>query len=280
MFEVGPQECQENDLMDRAKVISLDKRKRATVRPDIIFKVSGLGKVFPVANSFLTVLDDVHFQVSRGELICILGRSGCGKTTLLNILAGFMPPSSGVVLLNGIGVSRPGPDRCVVFQEDALFPWLTVQENVAFGLKGRGLTKKAVQDEVCRFLSLVGLSEFGGYLPREISGGMKQRVALARVLILRPEVLLMDEPFASLDAQTREEMQNLLLVLWQQLAHTILFVTHDVGEAVTLSDRILVMRKAPGRIQQELKVNLPRPRRREDEQFVSFSRMLYEALRD
>jgi NitT/TauT family transport system ATP-binding protein len=267
-------------LKDHGKVISLDNRKQGTVRQEIIFKVSGLGKVFPVANSFLTVLDDVHFQVSRGEFVCILGRSGCGKTTLLNILAGFVPPSSGAVLLNGNQVSHPGPDRCVVFQENTLFPWLTVHENVAFGLKGGGLTKRAIRDEVCRFLSLVGLSEFGSYLPREISGGMKQRVALARVLILRPDVLLMDEPFASLDAQTREEMQKLLLVLWKQLAHTILFVTHDVAEAVTLCDRVLVMRKSPGRIQQELKITLPRPRRREDERFIAFSRQLYEVLRD
>ncbi|WP_279615001.1 ABC transporter ATP-binding protein [Desulfatiglans anilini] len=173
----------------------------------------------------------------------------------------------------------PGPDRCVIFQEDALFPWLTVGENIAFGLKGRKQSRKARAEEMSRFLNLVGLNEFRDYLPHEISGGMKQRVALARVLILRPEVLLMDEPFAALDAQSREEMQCLLLMLWQELGHTILFVTHDVGEAVMLADRILLMSKNPGRIREEISVSLPRPREREGAAFAGLSRRLHEALR-
>ncbi len=216
------------------------------------------------------VLEDIEFSVRRGELICILGRSGCGKTTLLNLLAGFMTPDRGVIRLNDKPVHKPGPDRCVVFQQDALFPWLTVRENIAFGLKGKGLDKGATEREVDRFLDLVGLQDYSGYLPREISGGMKQRVALARVLILQPEVLLMDEPFAALDAQTREEMQNLVLELWRQFSYTILFVTHDVTEAVLLADRILLFDRERGRIETDLHIALPRPRVKEDQDYLGF----------
>jgi NitT/TauT family transport system ATP-binding protein len=245
-----------------------------------ILEIDRVCKVFHGDGSFLHVLEEIGFRAESGELICILGRSGCGKSTLLKIVAGFMPPSSGKVLLKHKTVEGPGPERCVIFQEDALFPWLTVWENIAFGLRGWGLDKKSRTEEVERFLSLVGMNEFRNYLPLEISGGMKQRVALARVLILKPEVLLMDEPFASLDAQSREEMQNLLLSLWQELGHTILFVTHDVREAVILADRVLVMSKNPGRIREEIRVDLPRPRSRDSIAFLHFSRRLYESLRD
>ncbi|MBW1800427.1 MAG: ATP-binding cassette domain-containing protein, partial [Deltaproteobacteria bacterium] len=170
--------------------------------------------------------------------------------------------------------------RCVVFQEDALFPWLNVQENIAFGLKIKRRYKKYVRDRVDHFMSLVGLSEFKNCLPGEISGGMKQRVALARVLILEPRVLLMDEPFAALDAQTREEMQRLLLTLWEQLSHTIIFVTHDVNEAILLADRILIMDKSPGRIREVMHVDLHRPRKRDRNDFLLFSRKVYEVLSD
>ncbi len=264
-------------MKSRAKVISLDKRLGSK---DPVFEVSALCRNFPVASSSLAVLDQVTFRVAKGEFVCILGRSGCGKSTLLKILAGFIPPTSGRVLLKGQVVAGPSPDRCVVFQEDALFPWLTVEENVAFGLRGKGPDRKTIRKEVARYLSLVGLSDFGSYLPREISGGMKQRVALARVLILKPQVLLMDEPFASLDAQTREEMQSLLLTLWRQLSHTILFVTHDVDEVVTLADRVLIMTRAPGRIHRDMELSLPRPRARDSERFVACARQLTEALRE
>ena len=242
--------------------------------------IEGLKKVYRVDNVPASVLEGVDFQVNKGELVCILGRSGCGKSTLLNILAGFIPPSSGTVLLDGKPVTRPGPDRCVVFQEDTLFPWLTVKENIAFGLKGLIGDRRVRGREVSRFLSLVGLSEFGNYLPREISGGMRQRVALARVLILKPRILLMDEPFASLDAQTRQEMQNMLLDLWGKLSHTIIFVTHDVTEAVILADRILLMGKNPGRIREEIRVSRPRPRTREDAELMRCSSRLFELLRE
>lgn len=247
---------------------------------DKILEIERIHKVFHTNGGFQTVLDEITFRAEGGELICILGRSGCGKSTLLKIVAGFICPSSGKVLLKGKSVKTPGPDRCVIFQEDALFPWLTVEENIAFGLKGRSQGKKSKADEVERFLGLVRLREFRDYLPGELSGGMKQRVALARVLILKPEVLLMDEPFASLDAQSREEMQNLLLSLWKELAHTILFVTHDVNEAVILADKILFMSKNPGTIREEINVDLPRPRSRDGSAFLGFCRKLHEALRD
>lgn len=258
----------------RLKVVSPDTR-----RQEKILQIRSLRKVFRIGASDLTVLDGIDFSVQKGELICILGRSGCGKSTLLKILAGFIPPTAGRVLLGGEPVVRPGPERCVVFQEDALFPWLTVEENIAFGMRRRRWARKEISDEIDRFLSLVGLSEFRHYLPREISGGMKQRVALARVLILQPRVLLMDEPFAALDAQTREEMQQLMLSLWAKLSHTILFVTHDVTEAVTLADRILLMGKDPGRIWEDIRVELPRPRKRDTEAFLFFCRRLFEGLR-
>lgn len=262
----------------KVKLTAVSSKKIIHIQERLL-EIKDLRKIFHVNGSFLTVLDDISFTARSGEMICILGRSGCGKSSLLKILAGFMPPSSGAVFLNGKPVMGPGPDRCVVFQEDTLFPWLTVKENIAFGLKGRRKEKKAVEAEVDHFLALVGLSEFKDYLPKEISGGMKQRVALARVLILQPRVLLMDEPFAALDAQSREEMQDLLLTLRQKFSHTILFVTHDVKEAITLADRILVMDKNPGRIREEIRVDLPRPRKPEEEGFIFFTCKLYECLR-
>jgi NitT/TauT family transport system ATP-binding protein len=173
-----------------------EKRPALTVR--------NLSKVFHMDSGYATVLDGIEFRIGAGELVCILGPSGCGKSTLLKIAAGFIPPSGGSIEVGGRTIKKPGPDRCVVFQEDALFPWLTVAENIAFGAK-KIMGKKKLATEVDRYLEMVGLSAFKDYLPKEISGGMKQRVALARVLILKPKVLLMDEPFGALDAQTRED---------------------------------------------------------------------------
>ncbi|SLM32284.1 conserved hypothetical protein [Desulfamplus magnetovallimortis] len=247
---------------------------------NVFLGVENLGKQFPGNGTPLTVLENINFEAEDGEVISIVGRSGCGKSTLLKILAGFLKPDSGSVFFKGSRVHRPGPDRCVVFQEDALFPWLTAGENIAFGLKRQIRDGSRIEREVDRFLDLMGLSQFRDYLPREISGGMKQRVALARVLILNPEILLMDEPFAALDAQTREEMQELLLELWGQFSHTIVFVTHDVGEAVAISDRVIVMDKNPGRIKDVINIELERPRRREDVNFMRFYSRLYKLLRD
>jgi len=261
--------------MTRFKVLHTPSPR--TVAP--ILEIRNLGKVFPGHNGPLSVLENVRFEVRPGEMICILGPSGCGKTTLLRILAGYVKPDSGAVLLRGKPVSQPGPDRCMVFQEDALFPWLTVEENIAFGLPRKRGFQGEKQQRVDRFLSLVGLTAFRTYLPRYISGGMKQRVALARVLILEPEILLMDEPFAALDAQTREEMHTLLLRLWAELTHTIIFVTHDVREAVTLADRVIVMDKYPGSVKAVEDVTLKRPRRQESDRFLQKIQALHNLLR-
>ncbi len=239
-----------------------------------ICKVS---KIFPVDNGYLHVLENVSFDISKGALVCLLGPSGCGKTTLLKLIAGFMKPSAGDIRVGGQTVTGPGPERCVIFQEDALFPWLTVRENIAFGA-GKILSGKRLDAEVHRFLEMVGLSAFKDYLPRELSGGMKQRVALARVLILKPRLLLMDEPFGALDAQTREDMQNLLLSLWLEFSYTIVFVTHDLVEAITLADCILVMENNPGHIRSEIPVTLPRPRKKESHAFHSCFRELRKRL--
>jgi len=244
-----------------------------------LLEVKGVSKVFKVNGSPKSILEGIDLTAGCGELICLLGRSGCGKSTLLKILAGFLPHTSGEVLLEGTRIKGPGPDRCVIFQEDALFPWLTVEENIALGLRNRAVGRGTVRREVERFLGLVGLGEFRDYLPREISGGMKQRVALARVLILQPKILLMDEPFGALDAQTREDMQGLLLQIWEQLSHTIVFVTHDVSEALVLADRVLVMGMSPGRIEEEIPVALERPRAKDHPDFLALSRRLANALR-
>jgi NitT/TauT family transport system ATP-binding protein len=263
----------------------LNTRRLKVVRPPVaergpekVLELQGVRKVFPAGGAYRAVLEGIDITVRRGELICLLGRSGCGKSTLLNIIAGFMPPSAGKVLLRGQPALRSGPDRCVVFQEDALFPWLTVAENIAFGLRAKACPRRRVKAEVDRFLDLVGLNEFRDYLPREISGGMKQRVALARVLVLSPQVLLMDEPFAALDAQTRDEMQHLMLTLWDRLNQTIMFVTHNVQEAVALADRVLFMVKDPGRIRQDIHVRLPRPRQKDTPAFMALCQEFLEAL--
>jgi len=240
-------------------------------------QVQGVGKGFRVNGSVRPALEDISFAVRSGEVLGILGPSGCGKTTLLNIIAGFLPQDAGQVLMHGRPVTRPGPERGVVFQEDALFPWLTVAENVGFGLRnGDGLAGRRLKVE--RMLELVGLEGYSRYLPRAISGGMKQRVALARVLVLQPAALLMDEPFAALDAQTRADMHDLLGALQNQLKQTVVFVTHDPEEAVKLSDRVLVMDSAPGRLRQEFSVELPRPRQLDSPAFLELKRAILHSL--
>jgi len=208
----------------------------------------------------IDVLERVNLCVKSGQLACLLGPSGCGKTTLLNIIAGFERPTSGCVLVNNREVAGPGFDRGVVFQEDALFPWLTVRDNIGYGLVRAGNSRDEITKKVHRFIQLVGLEGFSDFYPDQLSGGMKQRVALARVLVNAPDALLMDEPFAALDAQARGAMQNFLLEVWGAMPQTILFITHDVDEALILSDRIYVMTAFPGCILEEVPVDLPRPR--------------------
>jgi NitT/TauT family transport system ATP-binding protein len=205
-------------------------------------------------------LREINFEIREGEILCLLGPSGCGKTTVLNIIAGFQMPNRGEVLVNGRRVNKPGPDRGVIFQEHALFPWRTVLQNIIFGpqMMGRQLAEShALADQ---YINLIGLSGFQNHYPHELSGGMQQRVAIARVLVNQPDILLMDEPFGKLDAQTRATMQVLLLDVWEKLRPTILFITHDIDEAIFLGDRILVMSCRPGKIVKEFKVKLIRPR--------------------
>jgi NitT/TauT family transport system ATP-binding protein len=212
----------------------------------------------PYAGSHVTAVHDVSLDVQQGEFVSLVGPSGCGKTTILNMVAGFIPISSGEILLNGKAISGPGPERGVVFQSFALFPWKTVLENVGFGPKMRGVAK-AERDQIAReYLALAGLSHAAHRYPNELSGGMQQRVGVVRALANNPEVLLMDEPFASVDAQTRMTLQEELTRIWQERRPTVIFITHDVPEAVFLANRVVVLSK--GRVLDQVEVSLPRPR--------------------
>jgi NitT/TauT family transport system ATP-binding protein len=205
-------------------------------------------------------LRDVSMQVEAGQFISLVGASGCGKTTLLRIVDGLMAPSGGEIWVDGKPVTRPGPDRGFVFQQDALFPWRTVLDNIVFGLEVQGKPKRESRSRADELIRLVGLSGFEQHFPHELSGGMRQRANLARALTIDPDILLMDEPFASLDAQTRELMQSELLRIWRSNRKTVMFVTHQIDEAVFLADRVVVMTSRPGQIKAMLDVNIPRPR--------------------
>jgi NitT/TauT family transport system ATP-binding protein len=229
----------------------------------VVLEVKHLVRTFASDAGVVTALDDISFRAHRRELLCVIGPSGCGKSTLVRILAGLDQPSSGDMLLDGKAVHGPCPDRGMVFQGYTLFPWRTVIENVMFGLEVAGRTKSVAQSEAREWVEIVGLSRFAHAYPHQLSGGMKQRVAIARALANRPRILFMDEPFAALDAQTRAQMQGYLLDLWRQIDITIVFVTHDLEEAVYLADRIVVLGANPGRIQEVIEVPVPRPRSRE-----------------
>ncbi len=205
-------------------------------------------------------VETTSIDIQAGEFVCILGPSGCGKSTLLNVIAGYTKPTTGRVTVDDVEVKGPGPDRGMVFQQYSLLPWKTVYENVAFGPKMAGMTRTEAGSVANTFLGLVGLKKFGNRYPAELSGGMQQRVGIARALANYPSVLLMDEPFGALDAQTRLMMQESLLDIWRKFGTTVFFITHDVDEAVFLADRVLVMSAAPGRIIEDVKVKLPRPR--------------------
>jgi NitT/TauT family transport system ATP-binding protein len=207
-----------------------------------------------------TALQDVSLQVQSGELVCLLGPSGCGKSTLLGAVAGHLPPQQGAINVDGKAVTAPHPERGLVFQHHTLFPWQKVIDNVAFGLKMKGIKRNERRERARALLQLVGLDDFADRYPWQLSGGMQQRVEIARVLINDPRVLLMDEPFGALDAITRLRMQELLLEVWTRIRTTILFVTHDIDEALFLADRIVVMSPRPGRIIEEIAIDFPRPR--------------------
>ena len=208
------------------------------------------------------ILHDFTLTLEKGEFVCVIGPSGCGKTTLLNLMAGFIPPSSGSVRFKDKPIAAPGPERGVVFQDATLFPWLTVLGNVEFGLKQQGGKGREVRERAFRYLDLVGMAGHARVYPHALSGGMRQRVAIARVLALEPELLLMDEPFSALDANIRERLQVELLRLWSLFGQTVFYVTHSVEEAAFLADRVLVMGHAPHSLHADIPIELPRPRER------------------
>ncbi|MBI4495803.1 MAG: ABC transporter ATP-binding protein [Deltaproteobacteria bacterium] len=224
----------------------------------------------------VVAVEGIDFQIREGEFFCLLGPSGCGKTTVLNLLAGFLPPSAGRITLDGELITAPGADRGVIFQgEDSLFPWLTAEENVAFGLKLRRLEKAERRRIAAEFLNLVGLKGQDHKYPRELSGGMKQRVQIARVLANNPQMLLMDEPFAALDAQTRRNMQDELVRIWSATRKTVLFITHDIVESILLADRIGLLCAGPAScIREVIPVEIPRPRDRTAAKFLEYYRVL------
>ncbi|HEY9648236.1 MAG TPA: ABC transporter ATP-binding protein, partial [Chroococcidiopsis sp.] len=231
---------------------------RSTDQPKM--EVRGLYKTFSVQGKQLTVLKDINFKLYPREFVCLVGASGCGKSTLLNIAAGLATPSSGQVLVDGEVVKGPGADRGMVFQGYTLYPWLTVAQNVAFGLQFRKMPKEEQRQRVSYYIDVVGLTQFANAYPKQLSGGMKQRVAIARALANEPEVLLMDEPFGALDAQTKEQMQQFLLDLWEKTHTTVLMITHDVEEAIFLSQRVYVMSTRPGELKVEVPITLPEHR--------------------
>ena len=227
---------------------------------DVILEVKNLNKTYKTAKGETVALKNVSFKTYKREFICVIGASGCGKSTLSRILAGLESYSSGEVLLDNQSIIGPGRDRGMVFQGYTLFPWRTVRQNVMFGLEMNGLGLSEAQREADLWLDLVGLEKFALSYPHELSGGMKQRVAIARALVNQPRILLMDEPFGALDAQTRAKMQAHLLEIWRNIDITIVFITHDLDEAILLADRILVLKPHPGEVQELIEVSVPRPR--------------------
>jgi len=232
-------------------------------------QIHGVNKIFrDTRKGDVVALKDINLDIQRGEFICLLGPSGCGKSTLLNAVAGFALPSSGSISVDGKAVTAPGPDRGVVFQEYALFPWMTVEKNIAFGLEIQRAPKEAIRDKVDQLLTKLQLGEFRDRYPKDLSGGMRQRVAIARVLALDSPVMLMDEPFGVLDAFTRRTLQDELLRIWQEFSKTIIFVTHSIEESVYLADRTVVMTYRPGTIKRDVHITLTRER---DPESVAFN---------
>ena len=221
--------------------------------------IQNVHKVFQTSGQEIPALRDIQLEITAGEFVCLLGPSGCGKSTLLNTVAGFSMPTSGQVALDGQPVTGPGPDRGMVFQEYALFPWMTVAQNIAFGLQAKGMARAAIEAKVSKLLKTLRLSDFRDHFPKDLSGGMRQRIAIARVLALDSPMMLMDEPFGALDALTRQSLQDELLRIWSESGKTILFVTHSIEESIYLADRIVVLSYRPGRVKRDVRVDLPRP---------------------
>ncbi|MBC7135950.1 ABC transporter ATP-binding protein [Oceanibaculum nanhaiense] len=223
-------------------------------------EIAGVSRVFRGRDTLVEALRPVDLSVGEGEFVALLGPSGCGKSTLLRMAAGLDHPDSGTIQLDGRPVEKPGPERGMVFQQPALYPWLTVRDNVAFGLIEQGMGRNDARSRADSLLAQVGLEGFAGQYPKTLSGGMQQRVALARALAPDPSVMLLDEPFGALDTQTRSLMQELLLAVWERNRKTVLFVTHDIEEAIFLAGRVVVLTSRPGTVKAEISIDLPRPR--------------------
>lgn len=236
--------------------------------------IQDVNKVFKSGEREIVALKEINLSIPQGQFVCLLGPSGCGKSTLLNAVAGFSPPSSGSVTTSMGVVKAPGPERGMVFQEYALFPWMTVAQNIAFGLEIKGQNKTEIETRVADLLKKLGLTEFRDRFPKDLSGGMRQRVAIARVLALDSPILLMDEPFGALDALTRRNLQDELLRIWSELGKTVLFVTHSIEEAIYLADRIVVMTYRPGTIKRDMLIDLPRLRDPASPEFNALKREL------
>ena len=249
---------------------------RSAERPHVVIR--GVGKRFQVGDGEVEALARIDATIERGAFVCLIGASGCGKSTLLRVVAGFEEPTTGEVLVEGKPVTAPGSDRGMVFQDYALFPWMTVRQNIGFGPRQRQLPRKEVEDIADEFVKLVGLERAANRYPSQLSGGMKQRVAIARVLANNANILLMDEPFGALDALTREQLQRELLQIWARTRVTIVFVTHSVEEAALLADRVLVMSAGPGRIESDIRIDLPRPRDVSSPEFTAVRRELAQRL--
>ncbi|WP_407378579.1 ABC transporter ATP-binding protein [Methanobrevibacter sp.] len=241
-------------------------------------EIKNINKSFDGRGKNLSVLENINLNIKDGELVCLLGPSGCGKTTLLRLIAGLDHPTSGEVVANGEVVEKPSGDRAVIFQQYSLFPWLTVLQNVTFGLEISGGSKEENIQAAERYLKSVGLLDFKDSYPHELSGGMKQRVAIIRSLLNHSPILLMDEPFSALDMQNRHKLQEQLIGVWQRFENTIVFVTHDVDEAVYLADKIVLLDKNPGKIHEIIDVDLERPRKRESQEFLALQESIVDKL--
>lgn len=265
----------------RLKSPDVQARFDRIARREIVLETRSLGMVYESSQGPVEALRDINFAVRRREFVTVIGQSGCGKSTLVRILAGLETHTSGDVLIDGKPVRGPGPDRGMVFQGYTLFPWLTVRRNVMFGLRMKGYSDARAESEAKMWVDMVGLGQFLDHYPHQLSGGMKQRVAIARALANQPRVLLMDEPFGALDAQTRSQMQSYLLQIWKNVDITVVFITHDLDEAIYLADRIIVLEARPGRISEIIEVPVPRPRSSEqllDPTFLSTRRRVDELI--
>jgi len=239
-----------------------------------ILELKNAGKTYSQNGRAIEALRGASLRVKKGEFVCLIGASGCGKSTLLRMAAGFEPATHGDVLMWGMPISGPGPGRGMVFQDYGLFPWLNVRDNIGFGPKSRGRTRAEIRETTDRFTELIGLQNFADVYPHQLSGGMKQRVAIARVLANDAEIVLMDEPFGALDAMTRERLQDELVEIWSRTGLTVIFVTHSIEEAIFLADRVVVMSPGPGRIDNEYLIDLPRPRDIASPEFNEWRRLL------